>query len=198
MSRSDASKMGEWSNLGAEIKLSQPVRWKCVTQIDKEWKADDPVSGMFRGDTETIVVAGNTLVNGGASVIWERLITLKPSTSSTGAALQGFSTGTSRIGVGNSTAATTVTMTDLQGASKTYKSMEAGFPSHSDGTSSSGARQIQLKASFSTAQANYAWQEWATFNSTAATKRMLQRKQQNVGTKTSAATWTITVTLSLS
>jgi len=75
--------------------------------------------------------------------------------------------------------------------------MDATFPSHTDGTSS-GSASIQFKSTFGTSDANWAWAEWGVFNSpTAATGRMLNRKVESLGTKTSAASWAMTVTLSL-
>jgi hypothetical protein len=45
--------------------------------------------------------------------------------------------------------------------------------------------------------ANFAWQEWAVFNASS-TGRMLNRKVESLGTKTSSAAWTLTVTITLS
>lgn len=194
----DGIRAGESAVLGAHSMGHQGLGWTCDWEVEKRWKADDPVTGRRAGHVERERFRGNLLLNGGASVIWVRLKTRNPSTSSTGAATQAFSTANARIGVGNSTATAAVTQTDLQGASKKYNSMSAGYPSHTDGTSSSGARQIQFRALFTTAQANFAWNEWGLFNSTGGSKRMLNRKVQALGTKTSAAQWTFTATLSLS
>jgi hypothetical protein len=184
--------------LGVGLVAHQPAQWRARWTVEKVYRADCPRTGRRAGTVLREEFEGNLLMNGGASVIWQRLKTNKPSTSSTGAALQAFSSGNARIGVGNSTATAAVTQTDLQGASKAYKGMESGYPSHTDGTSSSGARAISFQAKFSTAQANHAWNEWGLFNSTGASKRMLNRKVQALGTKTSAAQWTLTLTLSLS
>lgn len=194
----DGIRAGESAVLGAHSMGHQGLSWKCDWEVEKKWIGDDPLTGRRAGHVERERFAGNLLLNGGASVMWVRLKTRNPSTSSTGAATQAYSTGNARIGVGNSTATAAVTQTDLQGASKKYNSMSAGYPSHTDGTSSSGARQIQFRALYTTAQANFAWNEWGIFNSTGANKRMLNRKVQALGTKTSAAQWTFTATLSLS
>jgi len=174
----------------------QPVMWKVRTSVEKQWKGDD--ANHRAGDVEFVLQENNLLMNGGASLIWERLKVNKPSTSSTGAALQAFSTGNSRLGVGNSTATAAVTQTDLQGGSKKYNSMASGYPTHTDGTASSDARTMTWRATYTTAQGNFAWNEWALFNSTGASRRMLNRKVGSLGTKTSAATWTLTVSISLS
>ena len=82
------------------------------------------------------------------------------------------------------------------------KGMEATYPLHTTGDGSTSALNIAFRSVFSTAQANFAWQEWGVGNSTKSTApyagRLLNRKVQSLGTKSTAATWTFTVTLSLS
>lgn len=94
------------------------------------------------------------------------------------------------LGVGDSATAFAATQTDLQAATnKLRKAMEATYPQRS-------ANVLTLRSLFGTGDANWAWQEWATFNaSTAGT--MLQRKVESLGTKTSAQSWQLTVTLTL-
>lgn len=98
-----------------------------------------------------------------------------------------FDNGNAHIGVGNGNTAAAVTQTDLQGASKTRKAMEAGYPDQSQ-----GANVLRFKSSFGTAEANYAWEEWAVFNAAAA-GTMMNRKVESLGTKTSSQTWELTV-----
>lgn len=191
----EGMRAAESAFIGAGHSEGQGISWSAHWSVHKLWKADDATHKA--GDEELMAFKGNLLLNGGASVMWERFKTNKPSTSSTGAALQSFSSGNAKIGVGNSTAASAVTQTDLQGASKKYNAIASGYPTHTDGTSSSGARQIKYQAIYTTAQANFAWGEWGLFNSTGASKRMLNRKAGSLGTKTSSAQWTFTVTLAL-
>lgn len=196
MSFADASRAVEREFVGAALSHAEPMRWRATWKVEKNWLAADSAHDV--GDQEVVLGAGNLLMNGGASVLWRRLITRNPSTSSTGAALQAFSTGNARLAVGNSTATAAVTQNNLSGGSVRYNSMVSGYPSHTDGTSSSGARQVQFRALYTTAQANFAWQEWGIFNSSGASRRMLNRRVQSLGTKTSSAQWTFTVTLALS
>jgi hypothetical protein len=98
-----------------------------------------------------------------------------------------FSNANAHIGVGNGTTAFDVAQTDLQGASKTRKAMESGYPTRS------GA-QLTFRSVFGTSDANYAWEEVGIFNASSAAQ-MLSRKVENKGTKASGATWTVTVTL---
>jgi hypothetical protein len=94
------------------------------------------------------------------------------------------------LGVGDSTTAFSAAHTDLQAATnKLRKAMEATYPSLATNV-------ITLRSLFGTADANWAWDEWATFNAAAA-GTMLQRKVEALGTKTSAQSWQLTVTLTV-
>jgi hypothetical protein len=92
------------------------------------------------------------------------------------------------LGVGDSTTAFTASQTDLQAATnKVRQGMDAGYPIRS------GAA-VTLRALFGTSAANFAWQEWATFNA-ASSGVMWQRKVESLGTKTNTQSWQLTVTL---
>lgn len=145
---------------------------------------------------EVLDVDGNLLMYGGASCQWQTLI--GNGTATAGQALTFFSNANAALGVGDSTAATAATQTDLQAATnKLRKAMDATYPQHTDATTA-GAASAVFRATFGTADANWVWNEWAVFNSpTAATGRMLNRKVEALGTKTSSSTWVLTITLSL-
>jgi hypothetical protein len=139
--------------------------------------------------------AGNLMMNGGVSALWEQAIGNGTTTADQN--LTYFSNARAAIGVGDSTTAAADTQNDLQAATnKLRKGMEATYPTHADGTGA-GADTITFRSSFATGDANFAWQEWAVFNSvTAATGRMLNRKVESLGTK-SSGTWTLTVTIQI-
>ena len=131
---------------------------------------------------------GNLLTYGGASAFWDLL---------TGGGTQtAFNNANAYIGVGENAGAAVIGSTDLLGATLKRNAMEATYPLHTDGETI-GAEDCVFKASFATGEANFAWEEWGVFNAAAA-GRMLQRKAESLGTKTSAAVWTLTVTLSIS
>lgn len=138
----------------------------------------------------------NLLMYGGASVQWQTLI--GNGTTTAGQALTYFNNAQAAIGVGSdSGTAAAATQTNLQGASKLRKAMDATYPQHTDATTS-GAASIVFRSTFATSDANFAWNEWGVFNSTTdGTGRMLNRKVESLGTKTSSASWQFTVTLSL-
>lgn len=147
-------------------------------------------------EPEVLEIEGNLLVYGGASCQWQTLI--GNGTTTAGQALTYFSNAQAAVGVGDSTTAAAATQTDLQAATNKLRvAMDSTYPQHTDGTTS-GSASIVYRSTFSTSQANYAWQEWGIFNSaTAGTGRMLQRKVESLGTKTSASTWTLALTLTL-
>jgi len=107
-----------------------------------------------------------------------------------GEAVTEFDNTNAHIGVGDSNAVFAATQTDLQAAvNKLRKAMEAGYPSRSGNI-------ISLRSLFGTGDANFAWLEWAVFNALAA-GTMLSRKVENLGTKTSAQSWQLTVDLTI-
>lgn len=100
-----------------------------------------------------------------------------------------FDNGNAHIGVGNGTTAFAATQTDLVGASKTRKAMDATYPQVS-------ANVITFRSTFGTGDANYAWEEWGIFNA-AATGTMMNRVVQNNGTKSGTETKVVTATITL-
>lgn len=105
-----------------------------------------------------------------------------------GAAVTAFNNANAHIGVGDSTTAFSAAHTDLQAASnKTRKAMDATYPS-------GASNVIVFRSTFGTSDANFAWNEWATFNASSGAT-MLNRKVESLGTKTNTQTWQFTVTL---
>jgi hypothetical protein len=124
---------------------------------------------------ERRVIEGNLLVNNGIQLMLDAL---------TGTAITAFSNANARIGVGDSTTAAAASQTDLQAATnKLRKVMDATFPSRA-------AQTTSWKSSFTSAEANFAWQEWAIFNAASGATSMLNRKVESLGTK-STGTWTL-------
>ena len=126
---------------------------------------------------------GNILVNAGINALW----TLVCGTGGTK-----FDNTNAYLGVGDSNTAAAAGQTDLQAATNKLRvAMNASYPTY--GTS----QQAVWQSDFTSAQANYAWEEFAVFNaSTAGT--MLNRKTSSQGTKTSGQTWRLTLTITLS
>lgn len=107
-----------------------------------------------------------------------------------GEAVTEFSNANAHIGVGDSTTAFAASQTNLQAATNVLrKAMEATYPTRATNV-------LTFRSLFGTSEANFAWAEWGIFNaSTAGT--MLCRKVEALGTKTSAQSWQITTTITV-
>lgn len=104
-----------------------------------------------------------------------------------GASYTKFNNANAYIGIGDSSTAHAAAQTDLQAATnKTRKAMDATYPSRS-------ANVLTWRATFGTSDANYAWNERGVFNASSS-GQMLSRKVISLGTKTSSASWQITLT----
>lgn len=168
---------------------------------DLEYIADPsglmvPVSLPF----ETVEAEHNLLVIGGASIQWQTLI--GNGTATAAQPLTYYNNGNARIAVGDSSTAPADTQTNVQAASnKLANAMDATYPLHTDTTGTAGSKSIAYRATFITTDANFAWNEWGLLNGVlgGGNTRMLNRAAGAglLGTKTSAATWVFTVTLSL-
>ena len=164
------------------MSASEPIQWKVQWRIDK-YRADDRTAPY-----ETVSDTGNLLVYGGASALWQRLI---------GTGVTAFDNGNAYLGVGDSSTAAAATQTDLQAATNKHReAMDATYPLHTDGTGSSSNATITYKSTFETADATFAWSEWGIFNASTS-GRMLNRKVFSGGTKTSAESWSLTISLTL-
>lgn len=102
-----------------------------------------------------------------------------------------FDASNAYLGVGDSATAYGASQTDLQAASnKLRKGMEATYPSRATNV-------LSFRSLFGTGDANWHWQEWGVFNAAAA-GTMLSRKVEDLGTKTSAQSWLLTVDITVS
>lgn len=131
---------------------------------------------------EIHIVHGNLFLYTGINNIWNLVCGAGGTTA--------YNNANARIGVAESATAANATQSDLQGATKTYKAMDATFPT------SGSSQQATFKSTFASGDANNVWQEWIVDNGATALIK-LNRKVENLGTKVSGATWALTVNLSL-
>jgi hypothetical protein len=166
----------------------EPITWKCTWKVDK-YKGDWNPLGLME-PYEVVEGKGNLLVIGGASAIWQ--LVFKTGFTS-------FVLTQCHVGVGDSATPEADTQTDLQAAVNKTRVASTTI-SHTDSTSLTAAKTVSITTSFPSGtgggNANHAWQEWGIFNA-ASSGRMLNRKVASLGTKTSADTWNLTVTISL-
>lgn len=174
--------------------MHDPAVWRCHITLAKFW--GDWVPGME--PYEVVEIDGNKLMYGGVSNIWRYLIGDGAATTTPGQTLTFFNAANAAIGVGDSTTAESASHTDLQAATnKLRKGMNAGYPEHTSGTAAAN-RTIRFRSTFDTSEANWSWQEAGVFNSaTAGAGRMLNRRVQDMGVKTSASSFQITFDISI-
>lgn len=95
-----------------------------------------------------------------------------------------FNNANARLGVGNGSDAFSSAHTGLQGGSTELKGMDASYPQRSTNV-------VTWRATFGTAEGNFAWEEVVVDNGT----ETLSRHVESLGTKTSAASWELTDTM---
>lgn len=135
-----------------------------------------------RDPYEVLEREGNILVTAGITVLLNLL---------KGDADTVFSNANAYLGVGDSTTGTNVAQTDLQASSnKLRKAMNATYPVDS-------APTITFQSTFGSSEANFVWNEVATFNA-ASSGSMLNRVVQSLGTKSSGSSWSLTETITWS
>lgn len=101
-----------------------------------------------------------------------------------------FNHANAHIGVGDGTAAFTTAQTDLQGSNKVRKGMDGDYPTVAPPV-------VTFRSTFSPAEANFAWNEWAIFNA-ATGGVMLNRVVESNGTKQLNQTWTLEIEVTFS
>jgi hypothetical protein len=125
----------------------------------------------------------NLGLNEGIAELWDLACGLGSPTA--------FNNANAQTGVGDSSAAEVATQTDLQAAAnKTYKGMDASYPSRSNQT-------VSFRSTYGSADANYAWAEFIVRNGATALKDLI-RKVSAQGTKTSGQTWELTIQITMS
>jgi hypothetical protein len=163
--------------------MHEAARWHCTWRVAKR-HTDDLTEEPY----EVIEGEGNLLVTNGRNLLWKAL---------RGDAITAFSAANARLGVGDSSTAEAITQTDLQAATnKLRKAMDSGWPKVGTADGLATDNLMQFQSTFTNAEANYSWAEWASFNAASGATSMLQRKVEALGSKASGS-WTLTTTLTL-
>lgn len=140
--------------------------------VRKFWADDD----LRRATPYEVIEHENAMVTAGATAMWNRFVDQ--------AAVPAFNGTNARLGVGDSSAAVAAGQTDLQAATNKLRKLVDAAPVISGATAT-------FVATFTTAEANFAWLEAASFNA-ASGATMFNRVAQNFGTKTSSVQWVLT------
>lgn len=153
-----------------------------------EFASEEVAANFFKGiegfdPYDISILPGNLLVNTGIGEMWDLICGLGTPTA--------FNNANARLGVGDSTTAAAATDTGLLAATnKTYKAMDATYPSRN-------AQTVTFQSTFGSADANYSWNEFIADNGATALKAM-NRKVSAQGTKVSGQTWTLQLGVTLS
>lgn len=131
---------------------------------------------------EVRIFERNLLLNEGINAMWSLICG--------SASFNAYDNTHAYIGVGNSSTAAVATQTDLLGASKLYKAMDAGYPSYGSG------QKATWRATFGVGDANFTWAEITVGNANDGGEN-INRKVEAMGTK-SGSTWVVSLEITLS
>lgn len=211
--RNDTSVMGETS--GIAVILDEPISWKCNGVLEKFWTPrEDMLSCVSADELDRMAAADqlklltdmglqpyevrytdNLLTYGGASYMWEAIKGTTLSGGSGTTLLTPYNNANANIAVGTGVTAAAAGDTALTTESARV-AMDSTYPTHTDAVTSGGA-SIVFRMTAATGTLNVHWQEWGILNASSS-GRLLNHKVEDLGTKTSAASWQFTVTLTLS
>jgi hypothetical protein len=157
------------------------VHWRAA-YYQGDWTAEEIDAGLAGGPSDVREQDGNILVTVGITALLNLLI---------GAGGTAFNNANAYLGIGDSTTAAAIGQTDLQAASnKVRQAMDSTYPQVSGNV-------VTFRATFPTGAGNFSIQEQGTFNASVA-GTMLNRKVSDLGTKTSASTLQLTMTITIS
>lgn len=177
---SSSDGIGAQVGAGLEEKPKITGHWQAAYYAG-EWSAEQIDQGLAGAPVE-VHEGDNLLVNVGIQLLLDKLI---------GAAGTVFDASNAYIGIGDSNTAAAVGQTDLQAATnKVRKAMDSTYPSRSSQT-------MTWRSTFATSEGNFSIQEAGLFNASSG-GTMLNRIVQSLGTKTSATTLQVTLTLTIS
>jgi hypothetical protein len=173
------------------------VQWRWKTVLRKYDRDIDLYRSAFGKEAGEIMFFAEALLISERTIEGNLLMTLGADQVIKGFSAGGttlFNNANAFIGVGDSATAPAIGQTDLQASvNKLRQAMDATYPTHANGTN-----VIVYSATFGTGAANFAWNEWGVFNAGPTGGIMLNRVVASLGTKTSAASWQLQGTLTLS
>jgi hypothetical protein len=174
--------------IGMGMTATEKGIWKCEWEIYQYAGDPDPalLGFIHPRDIPNLVDVnsgvGNILVTAGINAMLTAL---------TGGGITAFSNANARIGVGDSATAAAIGDTDLNAATnKLRKAMDATYPTVATNVAT-------FQSTFTTAEANWVWNEWGVFNAGPTGGTMLNHAVANYGTKTSALAWTFRATVTI-
>ena len=179
-------------------KASDSVCWKTRWRIDKFKDPENRVSKALRHGlsmTEALRLYSEEYVG---KVEWNANIALNEGLSELIDLAFGLGSPTAfddsngYLGVGDSDIAASASQTGLQAiTNKLYKVFDATYPVRTDQT-------VEARATFGSAEANFAWEEYTLANGNSDSDVNLNRKVESKGTKSPGETWTLSLQITFS
>jgi len=180
----ETGKAAELAEAGYGTAQVERGKWKAhwtAAYYTGDWTAEEIENGLAGAPAEVREIEGNLLVTAGITLMLNLLI---------GAGGTVFSNANAYLGVGDSATAAAIGQTDLQAATNKFrKAMDATYPQVA-------ANVVTFRSTFASGEANFSIQEQAAFNAASA-GTMLNRKVSDLGTKTSASTLQLTLTVTI-
>ena len=179
------------------MEMKDKIGWKSEWSIHRFRDPDDKIAEVLRKGVkihDAIMYAGDRYI--GAD-FWEDNVALNEGLQELIDIICGLGTPTkwdnsnARLGVGNSNTAADPSQMGLQGATKTFKAMDATYPQRSNQTA-------EWRATFGSDEGNHAWEEFTVVNSADDTGKNLNRKVESKGTKSSGESWSLSLKITLS
>lgn len=149
--------------------------WEGIATISKHWADGDRVDP----EPYEVIEDHNILTTVGATALLNLLV-------GAGGTAYNVTNGYLAVGTGSTAASAAQTALVTESARVVF-----------DAAPTVSTNTVTFKSTFGTAVANVAWSELGTFNASSA-GTMLNRLQGSYGTKTSSASWTLSMALSIS
>lgn len=169
-----------YSALCCGLQISEHSRWRVTWKVEKWHDKERKAAGL---EPDEVVYAGqNIILDSGANEMLKLIA---------GTGGNAFSAANTYICVGNNSTAENATQSGVIASSsnKAYAKLDPGYPQVS-------GRQVTYQASFGESSANFTWNELSIMNGNLSSSVAMNRKVQNLGTKTTGI-WTIQAKVSL-
>ena len=179
-------------------KLEEKIGWNAKWRIDKFRDPDDKIAkalqaGMPMNEALSLYakaficterIEGNIALNEGLQALIGLACAIGSETA--------WSNAAAYLGVGDSNAAENAAHTGLQAATnKLWKAMDATYPQRTN-------QMCDWRATFGSADANYAWEEYTVVNAADDTGKNLNRKIAAKGTKVAGESWVLSLQITFS
>jgi hypothetical protein len=179
-------------------KTNDRISWKALWRINKFKDPTDTIAKKLQAGLSTAqakiefakeflgdeIIENNLALNEGIGDLLDLIGGLGSPTK--------WDNANARLGVGDSNSTVVATQTGLQAATnKAFKAVDATWPQRTNQT-------LEWRATFASADANFAWEEYTIVNAADDTGKNLNRKCASKGTKVVGESWVLDLQITLS